>query len=67
VQHLAETARLRPDLPDVHRNLAVALATLGWLDEAIAELRNVLRLRPDDGDVRRALEGYERQRGGRGK
>jgi hypothetical protein len=37
------------------------------MDDAMKELREVLRLRPDDADVRRALEEYARRGGRSGK
>lgn len=46
---------------DAHRNLALALANLGRADDAIREFREVLRLKPDDANVRRVLDEYTRR------
>jgi tetratricopeptide (TPR) repeat protein len=44
-----------PFNPGFRRNLALSLCRLGRWKEGIAELREVLRLNPDDGEATRAL------------
>ncbi|HEY3757101.1 MAG TPA: tetratricopeptide repeat protein [Opitutaceae bacterium] len=41
-----EALRLKPDLPEAHLNLGLALGRTGHTDEAERELREALRLRP---------------------
>jgi Flp pilus assembly protein TadD len=48
LQHLAMAMKFHPDSPDVHYQLANALAWLGHPDKAISEYQQVLRLRPND-------------------
>jgi tetratricopeptide (TPR) repeat protein len=61
VTHFAIAVQLRPDLADAHRNLGLALANLGRFDEALREFREVLRLKPDDANVRRAVEELQKR------
>ena len=44
-----------PELAEAHINLGSALLNLGQVDEAIAEIREGLRLEPDNGQARQAL------------
>ena len=44
-----------PDLADAHTWLGAALNTLGRTDEAIAEIREAIRLEPDNGQAHQAL------------
>ncbi len=39
---------LKPDLPEVHNNMGLALAELGRLDEAVEAYRRAIALRPDN-------------------
>src|SRR5262249_33729675 len=48
VAEFKEALRLKPDYPDAHTNLGVALQAQGKLAEAEAEHREALRLKPDD-------------------
>ena len=50
VTQLSEAVRLRPDLPEAHRKLAVALAEQGKLAEALPHFAEVVRLQPDDAE-----------------
>lgn len=68
-----EAVHLRPDDPEAHNDLAIALFQSGDIDAAIAELHEVLRLSPTHsgahfglgmayerkGDLRAALEEYQ--------
>ncbi len=42
---------LKPDYPEAHNNLGVALAGMGKIDEAMARYRRVLALNPDHADA----------------
>jgi len=57
---MEETARLDPTAP-VHNSLGVVYMRLGQKSQAIAEFKEALRLRPDDGaaaeNLRFALSG----------
>jgi serine/threonine protein kinase/tetratricopeptide (TPR) repeat protein len=44
-----------PELAEAHVNLGSALLNLGQVDEAIVEIREGLRLEPDNGQARQAL------------
>jgi Flp pilus assembly protein TadD len=46
-----EAIRLRPDFPEAHYNLAVALGRLGRKEEAIPHFREALRIPPRDADA----------------
>src|SRR5258708_30063177 len=45
--HLTEAARLAPNAPEVHFDLATVLADRGQLEEAVAEYSAALRIRPE--------------------
>jgi Flp pilus assembly protein TadD len=49
--------------PTVHRDLGKLLASLGRMDEAIAELRTAKRLKPDDDDANLCLAAALARRG----
>jgi predicted Zn-dependent protease len=55
-------ARLDPDFPDAHHNLGMLLLALNQPNEAITQLREVLRLKPDDAQIREVLRRMESQR-----
>ena len=55
VRFLTAAAALRPDSPQAHDNLGVALRSKWDLDGAIAEHRAAVRLRPDDANARNNL------------
>ena len=42
-----EAIRLKPDYAEAHNNLGIALTDQGKLDEAVAEYREAIRLKPD--------------------
>jgi serine/threonine protein kinase/tetratricopeptide (TPR) repeat protein len=46
---------LDPDLPDAHMFLGTALLSLGRTDDAIAEIREAIRLDPDNGQAHQSL------------
>jgi tetratricopeptide (TPR) repeat protein len=52
---LRRAVELNPTLVDAHFNLAVALARLGRMDEAIGGMHEVLRLQPKDFDAHSRL------------
>ena len=56
MRELSATVRLRPEDVDARFNLGIALARLGRLDEAIAQLSEAVRIRPDFTEARQALE-----------
>jgi tetratricopeptide (TPR) repeat protein len=47
--------RLRPDYPSARFNLATALAKTGRVDEAIANLRQILAANPEDAYAKKRL------------
>lgn len=53
VHHLRECVRLRPDFGDGRYNLAVALASVGRLTEAAAEIDRAFALQPNDDQTQR--------------
>ncbi|HEX4142601.1 MAG TPA: tetratricopeptide repeat protein [Pirellulales bacterium] len=54
---------LRPDVAEVHRNLAGVLRSLGKLDEAAARYRQALALRPDSANVHNDLANMLQSQG----
>jgi protein O-mannosyl-transferase len=60
IEHYEAASRLKPDDPTIHFYLAGALLqSPGRKDEAVAQLREVLRLQPDNEPARRVLEKVE--------
>jgi protein O-mannosyl-transferase len=60
IEHYEAASRLRPDDPTIHFYLAGALLQApGRTDEAVAQLREVLRLQPDNEQARRVLDKVE--------
>ena len=55
VKLFRRSVELDPALVDAHFNLAVALARLGRMDEAVAGMGEVLRLQPNDVDAHARL------------
>ncbi len=55
VQRYRDSLVFRPDDPDLHFQLASALAQLGRFKEAKTEFETVLRLRPESQDAKQAL------------
>jgi tetratricopeptide (TPR) repeat protein len=51
VEQFRTALRLRPDLAEVHRNLAAALAEQGQLSEAVGYYEQALRLKPGSGEA----------------
>ena len=51
--------RIDRDFRDAHCNLATLLLRLGRRDEAVAHLREALRLKPDDPQVKAQLRQLE--------
>jgi tetratricopeptide (TPR) repeat protein len=59
--HFREAARIAPLFHDAHNKLGITLGALGHYDEAVAELREGIRLR-DSGEARHNLaHTYEKQ------
>jgi len=50
--HYRESLRLKPDHPQSHNNLGLALAKLGRAEEAIAHYREAVRFKPDHSGAR---------------
>ena len=48
--------KLKPDFPEAHNNLGIALGSQGKLDEAIEEFRRALAIRKDFADAQKNLE-----------
>jgi len=57
-------AKLKPTDASVHENLGQLLASLGRLDEAIAQFSEALRIKPDFDAARMHLETTLARRGG---
>jgi Flp pilus assembly protein TadD len=53
--HLRRTLEINPQNGEAYRNLGVALSLQGKLDEAIEEVREALRIRPDSVEVQKTL------------
>ncbi|HYA15430.1 MAG TPA: tetratricopeptide repeat protein [Syntrophales bacterium] len=47
---------IKPDLPEAHNSLGVALAQKGRADEAIDHLRKAVQLQPDYEEAKRNLD-----------
>jgi tetratricopeptide (TPR) repeat protein len=45
--HFVRAARLRPDLGEVHNNIATTLIAMGRTDDALVEFAEAVRLQPD--------------------
>jgi tetratricopeptide (TPR) repeat protein len=62
--HCLQTALCRePNLPDIHNNLGIVLATLGRLAEAAASFKNAVRLKPDFAEAHNNLGNALRAQG----
>jgi tetratricopeptide (TPR) repeat protein len=53
--YIAETLRLRPDLPEGHINLGAVLSKRGDFDDAATQYRRALQLEPQNPDAREGL------------
>src|SRR6516162_2015433 len=60
---LQAAVRLRPDIPETHNNLGVALVQQGRLAEAIASFQEALRLKPDNVEAQNNLDKARREPG----
>ena len=74
VESFNQAIRLRPDWPEAHNNLGVALGSLGRFKEAVQEHAEAVRLKPDyagalynlayayrkTGDKKSAMDTYEK-------
>jgi Flp pilus assembly protein TadD len=47
---------VKPDYPEAHNHLGLALVRKGQTDEAIRQFQEALRLKPDYAAARRSLE-----------
>jgi Flp pilus assembly protein TadD len=56
IVQLAPIARAEPKCIDARTNLAIALASRGHVDQAMAELRQILQIAPDYAPARHALQ-----------
>src|SRR5262249_57509186 len=59
---LRRAVDLAPQNAEAHRNLGVALAVLGRLDEGIAEVREAARIQPDSAAAQSSLTDLLRAR-----
>lgn len=50
--HFVRAARLRPDLGEVHNNIATTLVAMGRMDDALVEFTEAVRLQPDSAAMR---------------
>ena len=55
--HFVRAARLRPDLGEVHNNIATVLTSLDRMDDALVEFTEAVRLQPDSAAMRSNLAG----------
>jgi tetratricopeptide (TPR) repeat protein len=55
VPYIAETLRLRPDLPEGHINFGAVLSKRGDFDDATAQYRRALQLEPANPDAQEGL------------
>lgn len=62
IEEWEQVVRIDPAHAEAHNNLTNALAQARQFDEAIAHYEEVLRLQPDDADVRGGLEIARRAR-----
>ena len=56
IEHYGQALRLNADNPEAHFNLALALWRQGKRDEAMAHLREALRLKPDYAEAQAQLK-----------
>jgi tetratricopeptide (TPR) repeat protein len=67
IEQYQASLRIDPGVPEVHYELAYALAQMpGKLPEAIEECRQMLLLKPDDGPGRQLMASLIAFRQGRG-
>ena len=62
VEQYEKALAIEPEHPAIHRNLGILLSQMGRNEEAIAHLRKVLQLVPNEPAARETLEAIERQR-----
>jgi len=55
--HFVRAARLRPDLGEVHNNIATTLVAMDKKDDALVEFAEAVRLQPDSAAMRSNLAG----------
>jgi tetratricopeptide (TPR) repeat protein len=55
IEHLEQALRIKPDLPEAHYNLGIALEKAGRVPEAIQHYKQALRIKPDFTQAQNAL------------
>jgi len=60
--HFAECLKLSLNFAPAHKNLGMALARLGWREEAVSNLQEAIRLKPDDEEAIQQLRALGAQK-----